>query len=136
MTLYEFSADPARIDINRTHRWIAEESYWGRGRARERHAAAIANSRAYGVYDTESGDQVGYARIITDGVTFAWLCDVFVDPDRRGEGIGKLLMAGITAELEPLNLRRVMLITADAHGLYASYGFEPLEDPTQFMALI
>ncbi len=136
MTLYEFSADPARIDIDRTHRWIAEESYWGRGRARERHAAAIANSRAYGVYGTESGDQVGYARIITDGVTFAWLCDVFVDPDRRGEGIGKLLMAGITAELEPLNLRRVMLITADAHGLYASYGFEPLEDPTQFMALI
>lgn len=135
MTTYEFSADPTRIDIDRTHRWIAEESYWGQGRARERHAAAIANSRAYGVYDTDSGEQVGFARIITDGITFAWLCDVFVDPARRGAGIGKLLMTGITAELEPLTLRRVMLATADAHGLYATYGFEPLAEPTMFMAL-
>ncbi|MFK4790599.1 GNAT family N-acetyltransferase [Microbacterium sp. ZW T5_56] len=134
MAVYEFSADPARIDIDRTHRWIAEESYWGQDRARERHVAAIANSRAYGVYEAESGEQVGFARIITDGITFAWLCDVFVDPERRGEGIGKRLMAGITAELEPLALRRVMLITADAHGLYASYGFEPLDDPAKFMA--
>ncbi|RKR73499.1 GNAT family N-acetyltransferase [Frondihabitans australicus] len=77
--------------------------------------------------DPATGERiVGYARVITDEVTFAWLADVFVDPGSRGLGVGKLLVAGIVAELEPLGLKRIALRTSDAHGLYAQFGFAPL----------
>lgn len=120
---YEFSADDARIDRERVHAWLSEQAYWALGRARETQDAAMDGSRNYGVWDVESGLQVAYARVITDGVTFAWLCDVFVAPDVRGSGIGKMLVEGILSDLEPLGLRRILLATADAHGLYARYGF-------------
>lgn len=71
---------------------------------------------------------------MTDSVTFAWLCDVFVLPEVRGLGIGKTLMAGVVADLEPLGLRRTLLATADAHGLYEQYGFSELPIPSQFLA--
>jgi N-acetylglutamate synthase-like GNAT family acetyltransferase len=70
---------------------------------------------------------------VTDGVTFAWLCDVFVDERVRGSGVGKMLVAGVVADLEPLPLRRIVLATADAHGLYAQYGFAPPADPNRYM---
>lgn len=91
------------------------------------------SSRNYGVFDRSTGRQVAYARVVTDAVTFAWLCDVFVDPAVRGQGVGKDLVAGVTADLEPLGLRRVLLATADAHGLYEQHGFGPLDDPSRFM---
>jgi len=86
------------------------------------------------VYCVETGGQVAFARVVTDGVTFAWLCDVFVADTVRGQGIGKMLAAGVVADLEPLNLKRIMLATADAHGLYEQYGFVPLAEPSKFMA--
>lgn len=128
-----FSADPTRIDRARVHRWISEQSYWAKGRTREAQDAAIDRSRVYGVYDDESGEQLAFARVVTDTVTFAWLCDVFVDEASRGRGIGKLLVAGVVADLEPLGMRRIALATADAHGLYAQFGFAPLPTPERWM---
>ena len=132
--MHIFAAGSDRLDRALVHRWLSEESYWARGRSRETQDAAIDGSRNYGVYDDRAGRQVAYARVVTDGATFAWLCDVFVDDSARGSGIGKMLMAGVMADLEPLGLKRVMLATADAHGLYAQYGFAPLADPTMWMA--
>ncbi|GAA5032454.1 GNAT family N-acetyltransferase [Microbacterium fluvii] len=128
-----FSADAAAMDVDRVHRWLAEESYWARGRTREAHETAMAGSRNYGVFDAESGQQLGYARAITDGATFAWIADVFVDPAARGRGVGKRIMAGIVDDLEPLGLKRTALFTEDAHGLYEQFGFDRLTDSESWM---
>ncbi|MGI9822795.1 GNAT family N-acetyltransferase [Agromyces sp. Marseille-Q5079] len=130
---YRLSTDPADLDRERVHRWLSTDAYWALGRPRERQDAAIDASRNYGVFDEASGDQVAYARVVTDGVTFAWLCDVYVDPSVRGNGVGVGLIEGVVADLEPLGLRRAMLATADAHGLYAKFGFEPLAEPARWM---
>ncbi|MFI6425998.1 GNAT family N-acetyltransferase [Promicromonospora sp. NPDC050880] len=130
---YEFSTDPARIDAARVHDLISRHTYWAKDRPRHVMDAAIAGSRPYGVYRRSTGEQVGFARIVTDGATFAWLADVIVDPDLRGEGIGKLLVAGVVADVEPLGLRRILLATADAHGLYERYGWRPIGDDFTWM---
>jgi GNAT superfamily N-acetyltransferase len=132
----EFSADPARLDRARVHAWLATESYWAAGRTRASQDAAVEASRNYGVYDAATGEQLGYARVITDGVTFAWLCDVFVAADARGRGIGVALIEGVVDELAPLGLKRIALTTADAHGLYEKFGFRGLDEPGQWMARI
>ncbi|WP_144661444.1 GNAT family N-acetyltransferase [Paenarthrobacter nicotinovorans] len=131
-----FSADTDRVDRGLVHAWLSEQSYWAQGRPREKQDAAIDASRNYGVYNTATGEQVAYGRVVTDGVTFAWLCDVFVATTARGQGIGKMLAAGIVADLEPLDLSRILLSTADAHGLYAQYGFTELADPSRMMARV
>ncbi|MFF3908800.1 GNAT family N-acetyltransferase [Streptomyces sp. NPDC001848] len=130
---YEFSADPARIDIDRTHHWLATDAYWAMDRPREKHERAVANSRNFGVYNTASGEQVAYARVVTDEASFAWLCDVYVDRSVRGKGIGTALVGAVRDHLAPLGLRRVLLATNDAHGVYAKLGFEPLDRPDQWM---
>ncbi|MGO4452782.1 GNAT family N-acetyltransferase [Arthrobacter sp. RAF14] len=130
---YRFSARLEDMDRGQVHRWLSEQSYWAEGRPRQTQDSAMDSSRNYGVFERSTGRQVAYARIVTDAVTFAWLCDVFVDPAARGHGVGKGLIAGVMADLEPLGLRRVLLATADAHGLYEQYGFEPLADPALFM---
>lgn len=129
---FRFSNDASLIDRARVHAWLSQDAYWAKGRSRETQEAAMEGSRNYGVWDAD-GEQVAYARVVTDAVTFAWLCDVFVDPDVRGRGVGKTLVEGVIADLEPLGLRRIMLATADAHGLYARYGFAPSEDPNRFL---
>jgi GNAT superfamily N-acetyltransferase len=130
----EFSADPARLDRDRVHGWLATESYWAAGRTRAAQDAAVDASRNFGVYDAETDEQLGYARVITDGVTFAWLCDVFVAADARGRGVGVALVEGVVDALAPLDLKRIALTTADAHGLYERFGFRGLEQPEQWMA--
>ncbi|MFI0718361.1 GNAT family N-acetyltransferase [Streptomyces sp. NPDC021224] len=132
---YEISADPARIDVARVHAWLSQDAYWARGRAREKQDAAIAGSLNFGVYDSASGEQCAYARIITDMATFAWLCDVYVDPAARGKGLGTALVAAIRDHLAPHGLRRILLATADAQGVYAQVGFTPIENPEQWMVL-
>ena len=87
---YRFSGDTAEINRERVHGWISEQSYWAPGRSRSRQDAAIDGSRNFGVYDSASNEQVAYARMVTDGVTIAWLCDVFVDPAVRGRGVGAI----------------------------------------------
>ena len=133
-TEFEFSADHARLDRERVHRWLAEESYWAMGRSRADHDSAIAASRNYGVYDRANGEQLAYARVITDGVTFAWLCDVFVAEAARGRGVGVALIDGVIESLAPLGLRRIALTTSDAHGLYAKFGFRSLDHPAEWMS--
>ena len=133
---YRFSSDVAEIDRDQVHRWISELSYWAPERSRSRQDAAIDGSRNFGMYDAVSNRQVAYARVITDGVTFAWLCDVFVDPTVRGHGIGKALIAGILDECDPLGLRRIALSTNDAHGLYSNLGFSTLIAPETWMERI
>ncbi|MFI2365081.1 GNAT family N-acetyltransferase [Promicromonospora sp. NPDC019610] len=130
---YEFSTDPARIDASRVHELVSRHTYWAKDRPREVMDAAIAGSRPYGVYRRDTGEQVGFARVVTDGATFAWLADVIVDPDLRGQGIGKLLVAGVVAELDRLGLRRTILATADAHGLYAQFGWTPVTEEYKWM---
>jgi len=130
---YEFSADPARVDRAVVHRWLSEQSYWARGRSRDTQDAAIDGSWPYGVYEREGGRQVGFARVVTDGATFAWLADVFVDPAVRGRGVGVALVEGVLGHLEPLGLRRVLLATADAHTLYERFGFTGIPDPERWM---
>lgn len=133
---YFFSAETHRVDRARVHQWLSEQSYWAQGRAREKQDAAMDASRNYGVYDIGSGEQVAYGRVVTDGVTFGWLCDVFVATEARGQGIGKMLAAGVVADLEPLDLKRILLSTGDAHGLYAQYGFTELTEPSKMMARV
>lgn len=128
-----FSNRTEDIDRSLVHHWLSELSYWAQGRTREAQDTAIDGSRNYSVHDETSGDQLGYARVVTDGATFAWLCDVIVAPQARGRGVGKRLIAGVVDDLEPLGLRRILLATADAHGLYAQYGFTPMADPERWM---
>lgn len=130
---YRFSMATDDIDRELVHRWLSEEAYWAKGRPRHVQDTAIDASRNYSVHEVAGGRQVAYARVVTDTVTFAWLCDVFVAKDARGEGVGKLLVEGLLADLDVLGVRRTLLATADAHGLYAQYGFEPLAEPGRWM---
>lgn len=130
---FRLSQQAENIDRDLVHHWLSDLSYWAKGRPKAVQDAAIDASRNYSVHEVASGRQVGYARVVTDRVTFAWLCDVFVDPDARGMGVGKLLVDGVLADLDALGVRRTLLATADAHGLYAQYGFEPLAEPGRWM---
>ncbi|WP_282797422.1 GNAT family N-acetyltransferase [Streptomyces sp. CC224B] len=130
---YELSADPGRLDAARVHHWLSTDAYWARGRSREKQDAAIAGSLNFGLYETASGAQVAYARVVTDRATFAWLCDVYVDRSVRGKGLGTAFLAGVRDRLAPYGLRRVLLATGDAHGVYAKLGFTALDDPAQWM---
>ena len=111
---YELSTDPARLDVDQLHQWLSVDAYWALGRSREAMETAIARSLNFGVYDTGSGAQVGYARVVTDQATFGWLCDVYIARPVRGEGLGTALTSAVCAHLEPFGLRRVLLATADA----------------------
>jgi GNAT superfamily N-acetyltransferase len=128
------STDPGLLDIERLHRWLSEDAYWALGRTREVVERSVEHSINFGVYD-DSGEQVAYARVVTDQATFAWLCDVYVSPGHRGAGIGTTLLDAVDAHLAGLRLSRILLATADAHALYERYGFRPLPEPDRFMAL-
>lgn len=131
---YEISTDPARLDVDRVHAWLSQDAYWAKGRPREKQDRAIATSLNFGVYDVAAGTQVGYARVVTDESTFAWLCDVYIAPEARGRGLGTALAAAIRDHLAPFGLRRTMLATNDAHAVYAKVGFKPLSEPGRWMA--
>ncbi|MGA4843056.1 GNAT family N-acetyltransferase [Streptomyces sp. G45] len=132
---YELSADPARVDAGRVHHWLSTDAYWALGRTRATHDSAMVGSLNFGVYETASGAQVAYARVVTDRATFALLCDVYVDRSVRGKGIGTALVAGVRDHLAPFALRRVLLVTADAHGVYEKFGFTALQNPEKWMVL-
>ena len=92
------STDPALVDVALVHRWLSTDAYWAKGRPREVVERAVAESLNVGAYD--DGVQVGYARVVTDRATFGWLCDVYVDPSRRGAGIGNRLVSSVLAFLD------------------------------------
>jgi GNAT superfamily N-acetyltransferase len=129
----EISTDPSRLDRDMIFRYLSEEAYWARGRSRELIDRSIEHSMPFGAY--ADGRQVGFARVVTDRATFAWLADVFVLPDQRGQGIGKRLVEAVLSHPELVPMKRWFLATADAHGLYRRYGFDELRDGGRFMAI-
>jgi GNAT superfamily N-acetyltransferase len=119
---YQVSTDPARLDVGLVHRWLSGESHWARGVPRAVIERALKNSLNFAAYD-DGGQQVGFARIVTDKATFAWLADVFVIDAHRGKGVSRLLMQAIVDHPDLQGLRRWLLATRDAHGLYEKFGF-------------
>ena len=130
---YTISSDPSRLDLEAIHRFLSEEAYWAKDRTLEQTRTAIGNSICFGVYEGER--QVGFARVVTDRATFAYLGDVFVLNEFRGRGLSKWLMETIVSHPELQGLRRWILATRDAHGLYAQFGFSSLKFPERWMEL-
>jgi GNAT superfamily N-acetyltransferase len=129
---FQISTDPARIDLRAVHDFLTN-SYWARGIPLETVQRSIENSLCFGIYHGDR--QIGFARVITDRATFAYLADVFVLPDYRGHGLSKWLMECIIAHPDLQGLRRWMLATQDAHELYAQYGFSSLKAPERWMEI-
>jgi GNAT superfamily N-acetyltransferase len=127
------STDKARLQIDVVHAFL-RTSYWSPGIQREVVERVIAGSMCFGVY--KETEQVGFARVISDGATFAYLADVFVLPSFRGLGLSKFLMACIKQHPELQNLRRWILATADAHGLYKQFGFVAVNKPERLMEIV
>jgi GNAT superfamily N-acetyltransferase len=128
---YTISTDRSRLDVEVIHRFLSEESYWARGRTREVTDRSIENSVCFGVYRGE--EQVGFARAVTDRATFAWLADVFILPEHRGQGLGKRLVEAALGEPSLEGVYRWVLGTADAHELYRRYGFTEPSERGRFM---
>jgi GNAT superfamily N-acetyltransferase len=120
---FELSDDPARLDLDRVHHWLATDTYWATDRPREQHLAAVAGSAPVGIYRPDDGEQVAFGRVVTDGAVFAYLCDVYVARPYRGRGLGRWLVAAVRDDLAARGLRRFLLTTHDAQGVYAPLGF-------------
>ncbi|MFG1954195.1 GNAT family N-acetyltransferase [Micromonospora sp. NPDC048830] len=129
---YQLSTDPARLDLDLVHRWLSTDAYWAIGRDRATVERAFDGSLAFGVYRPGDGGQVAVARVVTDRATFAWLCDVYVDRSVRGRGLGTWLAGAVRDHLAELGVRRIVLATNDAHGVYAKVGFTPA-NPASWM---
>jgi GNAT superfamily N-acetyltransferase len=125
------STDPALLDVPLIHDFLANRSYWATGRPLDVVQRSLDNSLCFGLY--ENGRQVGLARVVTDRATFAWLCDVFVLEPYRGRGLSKWLMECVMNYPDLQGLRRFLLGTRDAHGLYQRFGFTSLDDPSRFL---
>ena len=130
---FEIDTDPGRLDVRRTHEWLSTDAYWALGRPRHVTNRAIEGSLCFGVYGPD-GVQVGFARAVTDYATFAWLCDVYVDRAVRGRGLGTWLAQTVREHLLGL-VPRIVLATADAHGVYAKAGFTPFAEPQRWMEI-
>ena len=122
---YTVSTDPARIDLDFVCSAL-EASYWAQGRPREVVEESIRRSLCFGIYEGRSGRQLGFARVVTDGATFSWICDGLVDKDSRGRGLGKMLMESV-ANHPVVSRTMCLLATRDAHGLYERHGFVRME---------
>jgi GNAT superfamily N-acetyltransferase len=132
---YEIDDDPERVDFARVHGWLTD-TYWSPGVAREWvERAAAYSSLVVGAYDAD-GRQAGYLRVISDRATFAYVADVYVDAAHRGRGLGRALVRCALDHPEHQGLRRWLLATADAHGVYAEVGFKPLPQPERWMAYL
>ena len=123
---YIISTNKEKIDIDVVHTFLSKDSYWAENIPKDIVERAIKNSLCFGIYYKEI--QVGFARAVTDKATFMYLADVFVLPAHRGKGLSKWLLQTIHAHPELQGLRRMMLTTKDAHGLYAQFGWQPLND--------
>jgi len=130
---YIISTDKARLDVAAIHGYLTR-SYWSPGIPKAVVERAIAGALCFGLF-SEPGEQVGFARAITDGATFAYLADVYVLEEHRGKGLGKWMVETILAHPSLQGLRRILLATRDAHELYAPFGFKPLAKPESFMSI-
>lgn len=130
---YVISTDPDRLDLAVIYEFLTN-CYWAKGIPRDVVARSIEHSLCFGVYDG-IGAQVGFARVVSDSATFAYLADVFVLESHRGHGLGKWLMECIMQHPALQGLRRWVLVTRNAHGLYSQFGFTSLESPERYMEL-
>lgn len=130
---YEISTDPQRLDVAAVHAYLTQ-SYWSPGIPRAMVERTIANSLCFGLYC--GAEQVGFARVVTDRATFAYLADVFILDPHRGKGLSKWLMEFVTGHEDLQGLRRFMLATKDAHGLYRQFGFTELANPSRMMEIL
>ncbi|WP_221566465.1 GNAT family N-acetyltransferase [Alkalihalobacillus sp. TS-13] len=119
---YLLSMDQEEMDLHYIHHYLSEESYWAKGIDLKTVEKSVRNSLCFGLF--RNGTQVGFARVITDYATFGYLADVFVDEHHRGQGLSKWMMDEIMNHPDLQKLRRLMLVTKDAHGLYKQFGFE------------
>lgn len=130
---YLLTCEPGRVDLDRVHTWLSQESYWALGREREVFERSVAGSIPYSVHTQER--QVAFARVVTDGATFAWIGDVFVDEQHRGRGLGTWLVESIVEDLAVLGVQRVLLATRDAHEVYRRCGFAALDGADRWMEI-
>jgi GNAT superfamily N-acetyltransferase len=127
----EITCDLSRIHLDRVHAWLARKSYWAGQMPRSVFDRAVAGSLCFAAI--RDGTTLGFARVISDRATFAYVSDVFVDPACRGAGIGKAIMSSIVQHPELQGLRLWVLVTADAHGLYTRHGFKAPAKPERYM---
>jgi GNAT superfamily N-acetyltransferase len=130
---FSISTDPEQIDVAAVHRYLSR-SYWAEGIPYETVAKSIAGSLCFGVFDGKS--QIGFARVVTDRATFAYLCDVYILEEYRGLGLGSRLIRTVCAHADLQNLRRFALVTRDAHGLYEKFGFSLVANPNGHMEIV
>ena len=128
---FTISTDRKRLQIEAIYKFLSEDSYWANNRTREQTETAIKNSLPFGVYKGEN--QIGFARVVTDYATFAYLGDVYILEEFRGKGLSKWLMETIFNHPELQGLRRWVLATKDAHTLYEKFGFHALVHPDRWM---
>jgi GNAT superfamily N-acetyltransferase len=130
---YSISTNKDRLDLRLVHRYLSQSAYWAMGRSYQTVVSSVRNSLCFAAF-APSGDQVGFARVVTDYSTFAWLCDVFVLEGHRGRGLGKRLVEAVTSHPDLKNIPRILLATRDAHELYRRYaGFGELGHPERWM---
>ncbi len=130
---FHLSTDPARLQLDVIHQYLTR-SYWAQGITRQRVERSVAHSLNFAAY--HDGSQIGFARLITDSSTFGYLCDVFVLESWRNQGVARLLLEEITHHPDVAELRRLMLVTRDAHGVYAKFGFVSPARPEGLMELV
>lgn len=129
--MIEITTDLTRMDVAAIHRFLSEESYWAKEIPRALMELAMQHSLCFAALDGQA--TVGFARVVTDHATFGYIADVFVLPSHRGRGIARRIMEAIAAHPSLQGLRRLQLVTRDAHGLYAQFGFAPLASPERHM---
>jgi GNAT superfamily N-acetyltransferase len=128
---YVISDEKSLLNMNFIHNFLANESYWAKNIPLEIVEKSVKNSLCFGIYN--KGEQIGFARLITDKATFAYLADVFIIPAYRGKGLSKWLIQTIHAHPQLQTLRRWMLATRDAHELYKKFGWTNLPEPERYM---
>jgi len=133
MDEYTVSTDPADLDRDAVFRYLHDEAYWSQGISRETFDRALDNSLNFTAL--RGSTLAGFARVVTDRATFAWLCDVFVLPAHRGHGVSRRLMDAVMTHPDLAGLRNFLLATRDAHGLYEKFGFTPLAEPQRWMVI-
>ncbi|WP_419803331.1 GNAT family N-acetyltransferase [Mucilaginibacter sp.] len=130
---YLISTDKTLLDINVIHQFLDQLSYWGKGISLEMVQTSVQNSMCFGVYHQQN--QIGFARVITDAATFAYVCDVFILPDHRKSGLSKWLVQTVRNHPKLKDLRRLVLATADAQGLYGQFGFAQIKNHDRWMEI-
>jgi GNAT superfamily N-acetyltransferase len=133
---YNLSTDKSSLNLDMIHDYLSNHSYWALGRSYKAVTISVDNSYCYGIYNGNDR-QVGFARVVTDWATFAWICDLFILESERGKGLGKWLVTTIMEHSDLKNVRRHFLATRDAHSLYNKYGgFEPILNPDRLMTRV